>query len=332
MQRYRLALIASALVLSCTFRVGAQQQPSQGLNAIPPGPGAQNPTSAPQAPPAQPNNNSAIVPGSTIEPGDVLSIQVYGDQSLTQSDVVGADGAIAYPLIGRVHVAGQTPAAAAATITQKLKKYVRQPSVNVAITQAGEEGVLVLGGVKIPGRYQIRSGGHLTDAIAAAGGLGPTNGDLPDVRVTQPNGSVKDVSLQKLLHDGDGTLNIPLPSNAIVYVVGANPIMVEVVGAVDHPGNVQIDEGSRLSMAIAQAGTSPNVYSDLNHVVITRTGTDGKTSKQEINMYNFLKGGDKKYDPVLQKGDVVYVPMGKRPGGSGVFNPLDLINRAIGIP
>jgi polysaccharide export outer membrane protein len=261
-----------------------------------------------------------------------LNVQVYGDQSLTQNAVVGGDGSIAYPLIGRVYVAGQTPQAASAAITEKLKKYIKQPYVTVAIQQAGEEGVLVLGNVKVPGRYQIRSGGHLTDAIAAAGGLGPTNGDYPDARVTQPNGSVKEVSLQKLLHDGDGQLNLPLPSNAVVYVVGANPIMVEVLGAVDHPGNVQIDQGSRLSMAIAQAGTSPNVYSDLNHVVITHTDASGKTSKQEINMYNFLKGGDKKYDPVLQKGDVVYVPMGKRPGGSGVFNPLDLINRAIGIP
>jgi hypothetical protein len=65
--------------------------------------------------------------------------------------------------------------------------------------------------------------------------------------------------------------------------------------------------------------------------VITRTDTNGKTEKREIDMYNALKDGDKKYDPVLAKGDVVYVPMGKRPGGNAVVNPLDLITRLVGI-
>ena len=234
-------------------------------------------------------------------------------------------------MIGRVQIVGKTPEQASAVITQKLEQYVKHPSVTVAVAQAGEEGVLVLGNVKTPGKYAIRSGGRLTDAIAAAGGLGNTNGDLPQVRITQTDGMNKTVSLQKLLHDGDSNLNVPIPNNTVVYVVAPNSITVNVVGAVDHPGAVQLDEGDRLSMAIARAGTSANAISDLNHVVITRTDASGKTTKQEINMYNALKDGDKRYDPVLAKGDVVYVPMGRRPGGNGAFNPLDLVTRLIGL-
>lgn len=287
------------------------------------------PAAAAPAPPRAQTPPNLTVPGEVIQPGDQLNVQVYGDQTLSQQPVVQADGSISYPLVGRVAVAGKTPEAAATTLKSALLKFVKNPMVTVAIAQAGEENVLVLGGVKVPGKYQIRSGGKLSDAIAAAGGLGQTNGALPDARITQSSGAVKEVSLQRLFHDGDGSLNAPLANNAVVYVVSPNAFDVEVIGAVDRPGNVQLDEGDRLSMAIARAGTSPNVYSDLNHVVITHTDANGKTTKREINMYNALKDGDRRYDPVLDKDDVVYVPMGRRPNNIST-DPLSLIGRLIG--
>jgi polysaccharide biosynthesis/export protein len=336
MLHFRLALsCAITLMLAATISAGAQQSTNQNTQNVlpPPQQSPQQLQSQQQATQPQPARQqpAPLAPGATIEPGDQLSVAVFGDQSLSQNVMVGGDGTIEYPLIGHVAIAGKTAQQASEIIADKLKEYVKHPFVTVSVTQAGQQNVLVLGNVKQPGRYDVRSGGHLSDAIAAAGGLGPTNGDLPEARITESDGSVKQVSLQQLFHDGNGTLNVPIQNNAVVYVVGPNPIMVEVIGAVDRPGSVEINEGDRLSMAIARAGTSPNVYSDLNHVVITRTDTNGKTEKREIDMYNALKDGDKKYDPVLAKGDVVYVPMGKRPGGNAVVNPLDLITRLVGI-
>jgi len=218
--------------------------------------------------------------------------------------------------------------AAADSIKTALTKYIKHPIVTVSVSQAGQSNVLVLGNVKTPGRYVVRSGAHLSDAIAAAGGLGTTNGDYPDARVTQPNGQTREVSLQALLVKGQSTLNVPVNNNAIVYVEGPNPIQVEVLGAVDHPGYYQVHEGDRLSTAIAQAGTSANSKADLNHVFITRN-VDGKTEKQEINMYQALQHGDYQHgDPVLQKSDVVYVPIAKQ---ANMFNPLYLIENLIGV-
>ncbi|MBV8600916.1 MAG: SLBB domain-containing protein, partial [Candidatus Eremiobacteraeota bacterium] len=186
--------------------------------------------------------------------------------------------------------------------------------------------VLVLGNVKTPGKYQVRSGAHVSDAIAAAGGLGPTDGPFPEARVTQSNGSIQTVSLHKLLVGGDNSQNALIGNNAVVYVTGPLPIRVEVLGSVDKPGYYEVRQGDRLSAAIAQAGTSANAKADLNHVFITRDN-NGKTEKQEINMYNALKEGDRRSDPVLQKDDVVYVPMARQPSQ---FNPLTLIGRLVG--
>lgn len=263
-----------------------------------------------------------------INPGDELNVQVFGEPTLTQTVSVLDDGTVEYPLIGRVAVGGKTPSQAADTIKTDLTKYLKHPIVTVALSQQGQNNVLVLGNVKTPGKYVVRSGAHLSDAIAAAGGLGNTNGNYPDARVTQANGTSAEVSLQQLLVSGKGNLNVPISNNAIVYVEGPLPIQVEVLGAVDKPGYYQVHQGDRLSMAIAQAGTSVNSKADLNHVFVTRE-VNGKPEKQEVNMYNALKGGDfKNSDPMLSKDDVVYVPQAKQPN---LFNPLYLLENLIGV-
>jgi len=285
------------------------------------------PPAAPPAAPA-PAQGSAADPSYKINPGDQLNVQVFGEPTLTQTVTVLDDGTIQYPLIGKVKVGGNTPTQAASTITKSLEEYVKHPIVTVGVAQAGQNNVLVLGNVKTPGRYVVRSGAHLSDAIAAAGGLGPTNGNYPDARVTQSSGQTANVSLQDLLVSGQSKLNVPLSNNAVVYVQGPLPIRVEVLGAVDHPGYYEVHQGDRLSAAIAQAGTSANSKADLNHVFITRE-INGKSEKQEVNMYQALQHGDfKNGDPGLQKDDVVYVPIAKNPN---LFNPLYLIENLIGV-
>ncbi len=62
---------------------------------------------------------------------------------------------------------------------------------------------MVLGDVKNPGKYQLRSDARLSDAIAAAGGLSDQDGNYPLARISNPAGAVTQVSLQKLLRQGD---------------------------------------------------------------------------------------------------------------------------------
>lgn len=255
---------------------------------------------------------ATITPQTVIHPGDQLGVLVYGDQTLTQNVMVLSDGTIEFPLVGRVAVAGKSPTAAAAVLAERLSRYVRHPVITISIAQLGQPNVLVLGEVKTPGKYQLRSEAKLTDAIAAAGGIADSNGAFPDARVADSSGKVTVVSLANLLQHGDTSLDIPLAEGSVVYVPGPIRFTVSVAGAVDHPGDVQVNEGDRLSMVIAKAGNSQNAQADLNHIHLIRMGPDGKQTTTEINLYLVLKGGDPNSDVALEKGDVVYVPQGVR--------------------
>ena len=250
---------------------------------------------------------------SVIHPGDTLAINVYGDPPLTA--VVQADGTIQHPIAGRVLVAGMSSAEARDSLVAALKKYVKKhPVVALSVQQQGQVSVTVLGNVKTSGKYPMRSGAHLSEAIAAAGGVASMNGEYPMVRVSQSDGSFVTASLQKLLHDGDSTQNLPLDDNATVYVLGGETIRVQVLGAVARPGNVEILRGERLTMALARAGVDASVHSDLNRVYLTRTdlATGNTTASFQVNVNKALQQGDQRYDPVLQRDDKIFVPEGKQ--------------------
>lgn len=260
--------------------------------------------------------------GTTIHPGDQLSVQVYGDQTLTQTVTVLNDGTIAYPLIGQVPVAGKTPSQAAATLKARLLKYVRHPVVTIAITQLAQPNVMVLGDVKNPGKYQLRSDARLSDAIAAAGGLTDQDGNYPNARISLPAGGITQVSLQKLLRQGDTSDDMRLGEGDVVYVPGPVQFYVNVTGAVDHPGPIQINQGDGLAVAIAKAGNSAGAQSDLNHIRLIRTDAQGKQTTEEVNLYQALQSNDKTANVALEKGDTIFVPQTRQKPAGTIFTGL----------
>jgi len=245
-----------------------------------------------------------------LHSGDQINVNVFGEQALTGPVTVLPDGSIGMPLVGKIQVQGQTTEQAAQTITYALQKYVRHPVVTVAVAQEGPINVLVLGNVKNPGKYALPpAGSMLTDAVAAAGGIGPVDGPYPDARIASANGTIVDpVSLEKLLHNGDMSQNVALQDGQVVYVPSPDTINVYVAGAVDHPGEIPLNQGDDVAIAVIKAGNSPSANGDLNSVTVTRTLPDGQKQQYNVNLYKVFQDGGIGKDLVMEKGDVVFVP------------------------
>jgi polysaccharide export outer membrane protein len=89
--------------------------------------------------------------------GDALMVSVWRDEALRMEVRVLPDGSITFPLAGRVEVVGLSTIEAEARVAQKLKKYIPEPVVTVAITATDGNRVYVLGKVVNPGAVILTS-------------------------------------------------------------------------------------------------------------------------------------------------------------------------------
>jgi protein involved in polysaccharide export with SLBB domain len=273
---------------------------------------------------------AAVAPSYIIAPGDRLDVRVYNEETLSQKVLVTADGLIVLPMAGPVRVAGTTPGDASALIAKALSAYLRAPAVSVDVVGQGQITVQVIGNVKEPGTYKLRQGARMSEALAAAHGIATVNGDYPPARLAVPDGPVRQIALDPIMRKSDQAYDVVLADRATIYVNGPAEIEVSVLGAVGKPGVVRINEGDRLSMAIAKAGNAGSVRSgDYGRVLVTRTEPDGRTETHPVDLYQAIDKGDLRYDPFLKKGDVVFVPIAARGRGLAAAGFL-LVQRLAG--
>ncbi len=104
-------------------------------------------------------------------PGDVLFISIWKDQALSKAVTVLPDGAIAFPLVGVVHVAGKSIGQIQELLTQKITPYIPKPVLTVEIQQVNSMLIYVIGKVNHPGRFAINTNIDVLQALATAGGF-----------------------------------------------------------------------------------------------------------------------------------------------------------------
>lgn len=104
-----------------------------------------------------------------IGSGDMLHVSVWKEQELTATLPVRPDGKISLPLLNDVQAAGMTPVQLAASITEKLKKYLSDPRVTVVVTQMDSQKVFVIGEVLHSGGQILFPNMTVLQVLAGAG-------------------------------------------------------------------------------------------------------------------------------------------------------------------
>jgi len=109
----------------------------------------------------------------TFGPGDAMRIWVWRHDDLTVDVTVAPDGAIAYPLVGRVVVAGLTYEQVMAKLQTAVSEYYVDAKVQVNVLSVTNQKVLVLGEVSNPQVMQIKNDLSILEALVTAGGINP---------------------------------------------------------------------------------------------------------------------------------------------------------------
>ena len=112
-----------------------------------------------------PQTNASYVIGAD----DQLHVSVWKEPDLTNTMPVRADGMISLPLLNDVQAAGLTPMQLAASISDKLKKYITDPHVTVEVTQMNSQRIYVMGEVLHPGAMNRTPDMTVLQALASAG-------------------------------------------------------------------------------------------------------------------------------------------------------------------
>jgi len=114
-----------------------------------------------------------------LRPGDRVQVAVQGQETMSGEFDVRPDGDIVFPTAGRFQAAGWPPDKLATIVQDRLRGILQDPRVTILVAARRVPNVGVLGEVRTPGRYEVRMGEGVLDALARAGGLTPfANPDL----------------------------------------------------------------------------------------------------------------------------------------------------------
>jgi polysaccharide export outer membrane protein len=235
---------------------------------------------------------------------DVLNIVVFGEEDLTKTVALDADGTFDFPHIGRVNAGGRTARGVAELITKLLKAFYVNPQVSVEVAKFRSQNVIVMGNVHAPGQYPLTGNMSVLGMLAAAGS--PTSAAASYVVISRASGSgtplpepgpggasslritIRELQAGQLpagfsLRDGD-TITVPKAET------------VTVIGYVKTTGSIVLDGNMTVYEAIARAG--------------------GVTDKGALNRVRVLRLVDGKVQPVkgmklsdlVQAGDTIDVP------------------------
>lgn len=217
---------------------------------------------------------------------DVLQIKVYGYEDLTTSARVSENGHIIFPLIGEVELAGQTEFQASRKISQLLAQsgYIQNASVSVTVFEYKNQQVSLLGQIKAPGIYTLKSKITLVDMIAMAGGLGEL-GDNRVIITRHINGKVvkQEVDLRSALESPEYSQPVFIERGDIIYVPKA-PVFY-IYGEVQKPGSFRIEPDMTVAQAVSLGGgLTPR--GTLRGIEINRRNANGVPTEIEAELHD----------------------------------------------
>ena len=228
-----------------------------GFVAFQPIPEGVLPRTAQPAAPSTPASSSVGIPTTTnlgapainwgpytLGPDDVVHIAVRNQPEFTGMYVIGHDGNIQFGFLGDVQADGLTKEKLAHAVEERLRRYVRVPSVYVTIVGFNSKAIYILGRVQRPGKYAMRGDSvKIRDAIIAAG-LVIRHAKLRKVHIVKSDPadpSFRVIDLHKVLYKGITKNNIDLVAGDIVVIPttvwgGINDFLSELISVPGHAG------------------------------------------------------------------------------------------------
>ena len=293
MRRHFYKLLVAAAFLSsmqCTAsaQITMQQMPNLSSGATP--------SAASRIP--VPSSELRLVPEDfaklRLAPGFLVSLNVLEDPDFSGSYRIDEQGDLAVPIIGILHVAGQTALEARGQIEKALleKQILNHPQAMLTILEYTAPAVTIIGEVASPGKYPLLVPQKLVDVLALAGG--PTLLAGNEVQITQRDPASKPILVHYSRTADPKTIEgVFVRPGDTVQMKRAG--IVYVMGAVNRPGGYVMQEDGRLNIlqAISLANGTSQLAS-IKNIYLIRKNADGSEVDMAI-AYKKIPGKSWRY-------------------------------------
>lgn len=274
--------------------------------------------------PGDPERKSTYILGPDDQIGiRVLDLEEFaeGASGKERSYRIDLRGQINLPLIGRMKVAGQTVEQVEAALADRLKEYLKNPSVTVMVAEYKSQPISVIGQVQTAGVHQLQGRKSLLEVISAVGGLKPEAGHqikitrkieygaipLPTAKLDSTGQySVAEVSVKRIMNAQSPEENILIQPFDVISVPKAE--LVYVVGNVKRSGGFVLGDREKVTalQALSMAEGLDRDASSNGAKILRRTAEGSERKEIVVALGDILKG--KVADVAMEPDDILFVP------------------------
>jgi protein involved in polysaccharide export with SLBB domain len=245
-----------------------------------------------------PATDIPVPPEYVLGPGDEIKVQMFGKDNLNLALTVDREGAVSFPQIGPISLAGLSFAQAKATLADQIKQRMIGVSASITMGQLRSIRIFALGDVYRPGSYTVSGLATLSHALFASGGVKKI-GSLRNIELKRNGRKVTTIDLYDFLLKGNTSRDVRLLPGDVVFVPTIGKT-VAIAGEVVRPaiyelaGETNVGDILKLS-----GGLLPNAYT--SKALIERFNPKG--DKQVVNID--LSGSG--LSAPIKNGDVIKV-------------------------
>jgi len=253
------------------------------------------------------------VPEYIIGPGDEVEITFWeGMDSKVYMIPVRPNGTISTPFFEDFKIAGLTAVEADNILTQKMKRFMHNPRIDIRTVTFSSKKATVLGAIarlgsdRGAGTYYLTGRTRVLDLIARAGGPG-TDADLKKIEVIH-KGVPRKINLYSAIFQGDLSQNLVVDHDDVIFIpkIEDTSAKVYIFGEVESPGIYPLIGELSVLDAIAKAG-GYSKDARLDSIKVVR----GDISDPQIiscNLKDLIEKGEFMENVYLLKNDLIYVP------------------------
>jgi protein involved in polysaccharide export with SLBB domain len=275
-----------------------------------------------------------------IGPGDQLRMLMWGRINNTLTLNVARDGSVMIPEIGPLQVAGLTFEQAKRLIEGHAGQ-ITGVQVEVTMGKLRTIQVFVVGEVAQPGAYTVSALSHVSNALAASGGITKV-GSLRRIELRRGNHVVRSIDLYNLLLNGNAEGDEQLEPNDVIFVPVIGPV-AGVAGDVKRPAIYELSSNGQSLASVVRLAGGISAFGYSQRVQVERIENHDKRIALDIDLNDIrsqrfdIRDGDliKVYPVLPQQHDIVQVRGNVNRPGKYQWHPgmrvSDLIDAAEGV-